>query len=63
MNESPVLPDFIRDEREVSDLDETTIFRENKRMSGKELKGRKYLLSREGFARMGNLNLFTVLTS
>lgn len=56
------MPDLIRDEREVSDPDETTIFRENKRMSGKELKGRKYLLSREGFARMGNLNLFTGLT-
>ena len=48
--------------REVSDLEETTVFGENKRMSGKELKGRKYLLSREGFARMGNLNLFTGLT-
>lgn len=41
MIEGPVLPDFIRDEREVSDLNETTIFRENKGMSGKELKGRK----------------------
>lgn len=41
MNEGPVLLDFIRDKREVSDLDETTIFRENKGISGKELKGRK----------------------